>query len=793
MAAKGGPRLGGLLVRLALALTLAALFVGPAVAAPLATPTIEMQESADDPRPSVLRPAAFDEGRRLREAFLPTTVDLLPKGASVSAASQLPSCEPAGDAGGDTSTAAPLAWPTTCEGVLAKVEGADVEYDLYAISITTPTYLVVTLDVPEGFDLQLCLFSEWESACSTFSGSWDERVEHAVTNGTWWVDTWTYGPNATYTLDIAAGTPPPPQDDCGSGGDASDSGGAPTPLAYPATCIGRIERWDTDVYAVELAAGESFEAHMVPNAFGDFDLCVFGPTREVYDCSFSDGPGLPDRVLVLTDEPGSWTIVVDWWAGSGPYTLDVQPTSPPLPQDDCGTGGDASWRRSSPTPVAIPLECQGTLGDFDAFDWFSIELGEEDHFDLQFSPAEGTQMDVCIATPRAYLSSCGDLYDDAPRSLLGGGEAGRWIIVVYPAGQRGAYELDLVTVERPTQSDCLSGADAGDYEDLATLVTLGTTCTGLAHDLDRRDWYVANVPADSWISATITFDDASPSWVCVYTGLGRCDTDGRAVAQSIHGGEVTFMVYYIGSATGYTIAFEIAPLPPVQSDCGTGRDLEFGSAHDLVNGETCTGLLAQDYGDSYDDYEHEDESAEGLRIRVMSDATVVVCAYDGLGPGDCRSTVNGLLLFDAPYAQLVRVKGDGAYTVTLEGVLRTQSERVPILLGQGLTQEPIASDPNGTFIDGMWTELDQVAIGGESFEARADTRGLLLTDIGRIPGTSVELRFHGADFAELGDACTVTSTWSACDVPHGAAWVFVTAKDGARWDVAFLYHYLDVA
>lgn len=788
-----GAWLGGFVIRILVALILTALLTAPAVALPLPTPPSLPTLTENESQRSVLRPGAFDETKPLREAFQLPVIETLPLlASSASAASQGPSCEPTSDAGEDTGTATPLAWPTTCEGKLEGATNQKPEFDLFALTITSPTYLVITLEVPDGYDHELCLLSQWESACSRFRGSWDEQVQYAVTNGTWWIDIWTYGANASYVLDVAAGTPPPAQNDCGSGSDASDSGGSPTPIAYPASCAGRIEQYDTDVYSIELAAGEALDALMVPAAFGDFDMCVFGPTGEVYDCSFADGPGLPDRVLVYADLAGTWTLMVDWWAGRGDYTLDVAPTSPPPSQNDCGTGVDASWRRSAPTPVQVPLQCDATLGEFDALDWFSLDLDEEDHFELRFRPAIGTELDVCIFTPRGGYFACGNAFDDSARNLLGGGSAGKWTLVIYSAGERGPYTLSLVDIERPLQDDCLTGADAADYRNVSTRVNLPTTCTGLVHDLDTRDFYAAAVPADSWISATITFDDSSEGWVCAYAELSRCQTDGRAVGYTAAAGDVVFMVYHTGNATTYTVTFEIAPPPPVQSDCGTGRDLEYGSGYNLAIGETCAGVLAQDYGDQYDDYEHWDETADGLRVRVTSESPFTVCAYGWEG-SDCQSTTDGQLELEAPpQAGLLRVTGDGEYTIELLGVWQIQEEQDSILIGHSVTEEPIVADPNGTMLDAKWVELDQPAVGGETLQAAARTRGVLL-DLGRIEGSTVELRFYDGGLIPLGDTCAIADAPAACPVPLGATWVRVTANDGAQWEVDIQYRYLDIA
>lgn len=775
-------------MRPVITLAVALALVTPAAALGIELPGLSLVPPS---APVVVAPGAeFDESKPLREAFTPRLLDGLAPTASVAVAEASPTCEPSGDAGSGFESAQPLVWPTVCEGTIVIDEYLDSDW--YALSVAAPTWLIVTLRVPEGADLGVCVFDEtWRGDCSDFGGSWDERVEYPADNGTWYVSVYSYA-NASYVLEVASGQPPAPEDDCGTGADASDSRGAPTDIAYPVDCGGRITDYDRDVYALTLPAGVSFETLLAPSAFGDFDICVFGPTGEVYDCSFADGPGLPERILTLTDEAGVWTVVVDWWAGRGDYLLKAQGATPPLPQDDCGLGIDAGWRSSAPTQIPFPVSCAGVVADGDRFDWFSVDLADEDYFEAAFMPSPGTQLDLCIFHPRGYVTDCVARYDDAPATLLGGGANGTWYVVAYAVGMRGAYALDLEPLARPTQDDCGSGGDAGDHADEARPVTLAVSCAGLLHDLDNFDWYVADVPPDTWVRASATFGDGIMGAVCInYLAGGGCDWDGDEVAPTGEGGNMTFLVYRQTQLAAYDLVLEFAPPPPVQSDCGTGTDLAYGNAYDIGVGQTCAGVLAEDYGDEYDDFQHYDGTAEGIVLQITSEQPLYVCAYDAHYEIECAWTDNGTLRLDAEWAWYVRVYGDGAYAITLAGVWRTQEARAPILIGQNLTEEPIASDPNGTLADGMWVELDQVAVGGETLEAAARTGGVLF-DIGRVPGSTVELTFHDGAFTKIGEPCTVTAADTPCAVPVGAAWVFVTAKDGARWDVGIRYRYLDV-
>lgn len=768
----------------------------------VAAPPTPLPAVGDRP---ILRPlAAFDEAKPLREAFrapeAPDVLGLLPLATSASAMEA--SCEPAGDAGAGWSQAQPLSWPTTCSGAITDEE--DYPGDWYALTVTAPTYLVVTLTVPDGEDLSLCVVTEdWQDGdCSDFGTGWDERVEQPVDNGTWFVDILSWSGNATYVLDVAEGTPPGPQDDCGAGGDASNSRGAPTPIPYPSACAAALRGSDwRDAYSVALGPGEAFEALLVPNAFADFDICVFGPTGDVFDCSFSDGPGLPDRVLVLTDDGGNWTVVVDVWNGEGAYALDIRPVTPPPPQDDCGTGIDASFRWTNATPVTVPRACSATLGDFDRIDWYAVAQGDEDHFRAAFTPAAGTRMDLCVFAPRG-LGWCVGAYDDLPHDLVGGGENGTWIVAVYAAGARGAYALDLVALDFPEQDDCASGTDAGDWWQNATALTFPVSCRALVHEADRYDWYRVPVGNDTWVRANVTFDDGEARSVCVIAGgWGVCQQDGSVQDFAPTARDAYVVVVASANTSAYSVNVDAAPPAPAQDDCGSGQDAAYWSSGiDIALGETCTGLVFPDYFDTVDSYDYHDDATFSVRARLVAEIPMTLCVRGQFSLDVvCADTVDGVAQVDGygdtwwyGDAWRVEVRGGvaGAYEVTVVGAWREEWGAGAFLAGHGAAP-PVSEDPLLTGIDGAWMWLPQEALGGERLGISAAQLGI--SGSVEPPPANATLRFADAEGRFLGTSHAIGPDRRDLDVPAGATQIFVTADAGVDWQVSFAYAYLDVA
>lgn len=240
----------------------------------------------------------------------------------------------------------------------------------------------VRLDVIETLgDYGVCTFrpSGEVADCGRY-GPFGAAVHAGGDAGDWLVAVFVYStPRAGYTLEIVSDSTFAPQNDCGLLADAPDRRQGAAPLAHPADCSGTVHKLDKeDHYAVTLA-GDADVTMSISADGGSTYLCALRPDGAFHRCV----QGGETRVHA-SRYPGTWTFFVLLWAHgpSSNYTIGLRDAPPAPPQDDCGSGGDASDFAAAPTSIIAPIRCEGILeaAYFDSVDHYDFAVPENTTF-----------------------------------------------------------------------------------------------------------------------------------------------------------------------------------------------------------------------------------------------------------------------------------------------------------------------------------------------------------------------------------------------------------------------------
>lgn len=329
-------------------------------------------------------------------------------------------------------------------------------------------------------------------------------------------------PTSTATTEpveeIATATSPPaPQNDAGSGGDAGDGPGTALPVALDKSHDGLLEEPDAeDWYALTAPGGAivavGFEAG--PDS-QELSVALLSADRDQLAAAYDITPGKSEalRYVLSASTGGDLLLQV---TGAGDYTFEV---SAPL-QDDAASGGDAGDDYSAAIKLGAETSLEGLLGGDDISDWYSLDLAGGSVLALRFAPeAQAEDLSVSLLDARRQevwheWSLPGGVVGEV-RYLLDASVRGVYYVAV--EGGPGPYALALTVA---LQDDAGSGMDAPAYLKDALLVDLNQELVGEIGDEDEADSY--RFTASEGLVLSVTPDrGAEGIMVVVYDSEGE--------------------------------------------------------------------------------------------------------------------------------------------------------------------------------------------------------------------------------------------------------------------------------
>lgn len=228
-------------------------------------------------------------------------------------------CSLGSDASNTFSGANPISAPKSCSGYL---DPSDKD-DYYKLSVTSGSKIDVSLTSPSGTDFDLYLYDPNNNlkASSTSTNPTDSVSFVADSSGDWRVRIYQYSGSGTYSLSVTVTQPS--QNDCGTGGDASNTFSGANLISTPKSCSGYIDSTDAnDYYKFPVTQGYTIEASMTPPSDSDFDLQLYDPGNS-WKTDSTKGVGQTDSVSYAADSSGDWRIRIYRYSGSGTYSFSV--------------------------------------------------------------------------------------------------------------------------------------------------------------------------------------------------------------------------------------------------------------------------------------------------------------------------------------------------------------------------------------------------------------------------------------------------------------------------------------
>ena len=398
-------------------------------------------------------------------------------------------------------------------------------------------------------------------------------------------------------------------DDAGSGGDAGSSTSTAVYLpASNATYYGNLSSTDgTDYFGINMSTATGIAAQLTSPSGADFDLILRTSTGVAIDTSYSTS--LDDVTSNGTNVGGSTVFIeVDWYSGSGQYTLQIWIFStagqPGSNQDDAGSGTDAGADSTGAVAAsAANTTYMGWISDnWDSTDWYSVSVPANhyiyaDMVDFANASYYGSHIRLLDSSGNSISYDYGDTWSTI--SSNGSSVAGTTVYIqIASSSDEGYYNFSYgfgSTSSQPgsNQDDAGTGGDAGNTASAATNLSVpvtGGNYTGwVSQNWDREDWYRIPVPVNHTIWASVAWDNSSADLdIYMYdsTGLNTVDYSASsfdnpeqvtANGTTVGGGDVLFRVRAYSGDSNYTMSFGMenvtgVPTSDSQNDANTGDD-----------------------------------------------------------------------------------------------------------------------------------------------------------------------------------------------------------------------------
>lgn len=371
--------------------------------------------------------------------------------------------------------------------------------------------------------------------------------------------------HTSYTMTLAAAAA---QDDCGSGTDMPDWTSHAI-VALPFSCAGTTAPGDV-VDRFQAALDEGGVMDVTITSATPANYCLWEPPEGNYwifpEC-FDISPGAPFTFHRPLTASGDWLWGLGNQSARGAYQMDVS-THTPSPQDDCGSGTDASYYFQGHRPELYRwAECFGTFQalDGDTVDAFEAEATPGPVHVTVTSQGAALEPGLCIwRWATSFETACrpvpsggtvtwsGYAYDDWFWD-----EDYRFLILVDGRTSPAPYELRL-----EHDRDCGLDDDAPHrYEDAwHHLGAAPLECEGRMSQYDGGDTYNVTIEEPGLYRLSVGADDPLLD-ACIdvpfplFGSIGMC---GREVVVPLPPGETR--IHVTGGAGRYLLDLERVPI-----------------------------------------------------------------------------------------------------------------------------------------------------------------------------------------------------------------------------------------
>jgi hypothetical protein len=245
-----------------------------------------------------------------------------------------------------------------------------------------------------------------------------------------------------------------PQNDCGTGSDASNTFSGANPISAPKSCSGYLDPSDTDdYYKLPVTSGSTIDVSLTSPSGTDFDLYLYDPNNNLKASSTSTNP--TDSVSFVVDSSGDWRVEIYQFSGSGTYSLSVTVTQPS--QNDCSLGGDASNTFSGANLISLPKNCNGYLDSSDKDDYYKFPVTSGYTIDASMTPPSGVDFDLQLYDPgynwKTDSNKGAGLTDSVSYVADSSGE---WRIRIYQYSGSGTYSFSVSVADKTPPSVSIS-------------------------------------------------------------------------------------------------------------------------------------------------------------------------------------------------------------------------------------------------------------------------------------------------------------------------------------------------
>ncbi|MFW9922176.1 MAG: PPC domain-containing protein [Candidatus Thorarchaeota archaeon] len=216
--------------------------------------------------------------------------------------------------------------PGTYSGLLSSVD----DWDYYSFYVDSNRIIAITLSGPTDRDIDIALYdNNYNYLTGSYGGASNEYCSYTTSSSEFYIlEIYTGTGRASYTFTIAISIASvPPQNDAGSGSDASDSFYSAY-LISPGTYSGTVGYGNDygDIYRFYVSNEYQVRVTLNGPSGADFDLFLYNPSNSQVD-SDTSGDSNEEVSAYINGNNGYWRTRITASYGSGTYTFTVSLTT----------------------------------------------------------------------------------------------------------------------------------------------------------------------------------------------------------------------------------------------------------------------------------------------------------------------------------------------------------------------------------------------------------------------------------------------------------------------------------
>ncbi|MFA5771822.1 MAG: fibronectin type III domain-containing protein [Thermoplasmata archaeon] len=444
-----------------------------------------------------------------------------------------------GDAGNDFSTAV-LIGAGKYNGTLSST---DLQ-DWYKFFVEKGTIISVLLTVPENANFDIVLFDSNNTTRASSKNSntgYPEQIYYTSMNS----ENWTikisavsnYG-DYTFTLELTC------QNDAGSGRDAGDT--KETAINITSGEFGGylLSGDIKDQYNFSAVTMDVVSVLLKVPPKANFDFALYDPDGNKKTSSEKTDYGAFERICIVADSSGYWSVVISTTANYGNYTFILEANK----QNDSGSGGDAGNSIDAANTIT-PGEYNGFLMSTDIRDWYKFHINESEVVSLLLKVPPIANFDVKLYDPSFTEKDRSENGQGSLEHIFYGADVtGDWLVCVYIKDiQESNYGNYTLILETTKQNDAGQGRDTSNSMSGAYNITPGTY-EGFLIGGDTQDWYKFFVNNTDVISTLLLVPKNANFDIALY------DSSGTNRYTSSAGTGWPERAYYTADSTGHWYA-----------------------------------------------------------------------------------------------------------------------------------------------------------------------------------------------------------------------------------------------